>query len=140
MLSKIETIISEFGAINLESGDWCDYPRNHDYRMVYAVAKTKKSAVEKILKVSGMLEISQFHSFYPDKQYFQEWEFVDELDKQDLMYQKYNQINQFLNQNFSKVTMYRFSFEIFEKIYIFGETKNCDRAGICIKSNFVYNP
>lgn len=140
LLSEIETIISEFGAINLESGDWYNYPRDRDYRMVYAIAKTKELAVEKILQVSGMLEISQFHSFYADKKYFQEWEFVDELDKQDLMYQKYNQINQFLNQTFSNIMMYRFSFEIFENIYIIGETKSSDRAGIYIKSEFVYNP
>ncbi len=139
LISQIKSIISEFGTINVgyEGGG---YSIDYDYHMVYAASKTKESAVEKTLQASRMLEISQFHSFYPDKQYFQQWEFVDELDKQDLMYQKYNQINQFMNQTFPKVMMYRFSFEIFENIYIIGETQSSDLLGIHIKSNFVYNP
>ena len=64
------------------------------------------------------------------------------------MYQKYNQINRFLNQTFSNVMMYRFSFWTLENIYIIGEIQNgvsevmpeAYRAGIYIKSDFVYNP
>ncbi|WP_414625002.1 hypothetical protein [Calothrix sp. CCY 0018] len=147
LVSQIDAIISELGTINIGS-EGGGYVINYDYYMVYAASKTKESALEKTLQASKMLEISRFHSFYSDKQYFQEWEFVDELDKQDLMYQKYNQINQFMNQTFPKVMMYRFSFEIFEKIYIIGEIENgvseampeAYRAGIYIKSEFIYNP
>ena len=139
LIQSIEAITSEIGTINVgyEGGD---YYINYDYHMVYAVNKTRESVIEKILQSSRMLEISKFHSFYPDKQYFQQWEFVDEPDKQELMYQIYTQINQFFNQTFSGVMMYRFSFEVFENIYIIGETKNGDRTGIYIKSEFIYNP
>lgn len=140
LISEVEKIISEFGVILLEGGDIHNYTCDHDYRMTYAAAKTKELAVKKILQASGILEIYQFHSFYSDKQYFQEWEFVDEPDKQELMYEKYHQINQFFNQTFSDVMMYRFSFGYLENIYIIGEIENGDRAGIYISSNFVYNP
>lgn len=96
--------------------------------------------MKQILQASGILEIAQFNSFYSDKQYFQEREFVDEFDKQELMYEKYNQINEFFNQRFSDVMMYRFSFGYLENIYIIGETPSSDWVGIYIKSNFVYNP
>ncbi len=140
LISEVERIISKFGSIFLEGGDIHNYTCDHDYQMIYVAGKTKKLAVETILQASGILEISKFHSFYPDKQYFQEWEFVDELETQELMHQKYTQINQFFNQTFSDVMMYRFSFGYLENIYIIGETENSDRAGIYIKSEFVYNP
>ncbi|MGB3651014.1 MAG: hypothetical protein WBA41_07365, partial [Rivularia sp. (in: cyanobacteria)] len=148
LISEVEKIISEFGSIFLEGGDVHNYTCAHDYQMISVAGKTQKSAVETILQASGILEISQFHNFYPDKQYFQEWEFVDELETQELMHQKYTQINQFFNQTFSDVMMYRFSFGYLENIYIIGEIENGDReampkayrAGIYIKSEFVYNP
>ncbi|BAY81095.1 hypothetical protein NIES267_05600 [Calothrix parasitica NIES-267] len=140
VVSEIEAIISEFGAISLQGGDIDNYNCDHDYRIVYAAGKTKKSAVEKVLQSTGILEVSQFHSFYPDKQYFQEWQFVDEPDEQELMHQKYTQINQFFNQTFSNVMMYRFSFWKLENIYIIGETQSSDWIGIHINSDFVYNP
>lgn len=72
--------------------------------------------------------------------FFDKYERFYKSEESDLMYEKYNQINEFLNQSFSEIMMYRFSFWTSENIYIIGETKNGDRTGIYIKSEFVYNP
>lgn len=138
LISQIKTIIAKIGRIEVQS-DIADYSMAYSYRMLYATGKTKESAVGKVLQASGTLEIGKFHSFYSDKEYLEE-EYVDEPEEAELIYQGYCQINQFFNQTFSKVMMYRFSFWDLENIYIIGETKNGDRTGIHIKSNFVYNP
>ncbi len=139
LILKTKEIIFKFGEIILQGGDIDNYNCSHDYRMVYAAGKTKESAIEKALQTSRILELSQFHSFYSDGEDLEE-EYVDEPEEWDFIYQKYTQINQFLNQTFSEVMMYRFSFGYLENIYIIGETKNGDRAGIYIKSEFIYNP
>ena len=53
---------------------------------------------------------------------------------------QFNKLNHFFASNFSKPIMYRFSFWTQENIYIIGETQSGDRAGIYIKSDFIYNP
>ncbi|MEL6458021.1 MAG: nuclease A inhibitor family protein [Cyanobacteria bacterium J06621_15] len=123
------------------SGDFGEgYTYDYPHRVVYAAGKTKESVVEKILQSTGILELSKFQSFYSQMDFFDKYERFYKSEESDLMYEKYNQINEFLNQSFSEIMMYRFSFWTSENIYIIGETKNGDRTGIYIKSEFVYNP
>jgi len=138
LVSKIKITTSKIGRIEVQS-DIADYSMAYSYRMLYATGKTKESAIEKVLQASRILEIGHFDSFYSDVEYFEE-EFVDEPEEAELIYQRYSQINEFLNQTFSKVMMYRFSFWTLENIYIIGETSSSDWVGIHIESDFVYNP
>ncbi len=140
LISQIEAITSEIGTISLSGDLGGGYHYNYDNRVVYAVGKTKELAVEKVLQGSGILELSKFNGLYSDRLYFDEQYFDSKLEKRDSIYQKYSRINNFFNQTFSKVMMYRFSFWTLENIYIVGETKSSDWVGIHIESGFVYNP
>lgn len=140
LISDIETMTSEIGTISLSGDLGGGYNYNYDNRIVYAVGKTKESAVEKVLQGSGILEVSQFHGLYSDKLYFEEKYFDSKFEKRNSLFKKYSKFNQFLNKTFSKVMMYRFSFWDLENIYIIGETLSSDWIGIHIESVFVYNP
>lgn len=136
ILSTIQAITSEIGTISL-SGDFDGYMYNFTYQIVYAIATTKESAIERALQASGMLELAQFNGFLRDIEYIRKYHF--EYDPNET-YQSYQNINQFLNQTFLQVFMYRLSFWTHENIYIIGQTSGGDWAGIYIDSEFVYNP
>lgn len=136
LIAEIEAVISDLGVISLQGDFGGGYGYGYDHKFVYGVAKTKEQAIEKALQKSGVLEISKFHSFYPDSIDSRE----DEDNYNSRQVEKYNKINLFFANKFTDVMMYRFSFWIAENIYIIGETQSGDRAGIYIESDFVYNP
>lgn len=137
LLSTIQVITSDIGAISL-NGDFAgEYSYSHQYQIVSAAATKKELAFEQALKASGTLRVYQFNGFLSDRQYIQDWYFDYETDE---IYQNYEKINQFLMQTFSQVFMYRFSFWTVENIYIVGQTSGGDWAGVYIDSQFVYNP
>lgn len=140
LILEMEAIISELGTINISGDFGKGYTYDYPHSVVYAASKTKESVVEKVLQSTGILELSQFQSFYSQMDFFDKYEHFYKSEESDLIYEKYNQINEFLNQTFSKVMMYRFSFWDLENIYIIGETQSCDWVGIHIRSNFIYNP
>jgi len=140
LISDVEAITSEIGTIHLSGDLGGGYNYNYDNRIVYAVGKTKESAVEKVLQGSGILELSKFNGLYTDKLYFEEDYSSNKFEQRDSLFQKYSKFNQFLHQNFSDVMMYRFSFWTSENIYIIGQTKSSDWVGMHIESSFVYNP
>ena len=84
-----------------------------------------------------MLEISNFAGLYSDISYFDNY--YPEYNTKN-QYQKYIRINQFMEQNFSEVKVYRLASEISENIYILGEIDAGDLVGLYLKSFFVYNP
>ncbi|QIR38605.1 hypothetical protein HCG51_19145 [Tolypothrix sp. PCC 7910] len=135
IVSQLQAITSELGTIHLEGDFGGGYYYNYDYHIVYGAAETKEAAIAQALQASGMLEISQFHNFYPDTQYLQ-FRVRDSAAE----YATYEKLNQFLHHTFAEVMMYRFSFWTQENIYIIGEIAGCDWAGLYIKSEFVYNP
>jgi hypothetical protein len=137
-LSQIDEMISELGTITL-ANEGGGYYYNYYHSMVYSIAQTKEQAIENILQESGMLEISNFHAFYPESQDFFEYEGYED-DYRCSTPERFHKINQFFANNFPNTMMYRFSFWTTENIYIIGETQSDDRTGIYIKSNFVYNP
>lgn len=136
ILSRIQAITSELGTISL-NGDFDGYSYAYDHQIISAAAATKELALEQALQASGMLEISQFNGLYREREYLQGIYCDDEINE---THQKYKNINKFLNQNFSKVVMYRLSFWTEENIYIIGQTSCGDWAGIYLNSQFVYNP
>jgi len=136
LISEIEKIISELGTISLQGDFGGGYYYNYDHKFVYGVAKTKEQAIAKALQAAGTLEVSQFHSFYPNRKDFGEYEGYSNRRKPE----QFDKLNQFFANKFSEVMMYRFSFWTAENIYIIGETNSGDRAGIYIASSFVYNP
>ncbi|MBD2166959.1 hypothetical protein H6G04_21445 [Calothrix membranacea FACHB-236] len=135
LISQLQAITSELGAINLNGDFGGGYYYSYDYQIVYSAAETKEAAITQSLQASGMLEISQFNNFYSEQEYLYDWYSDSEAE-----YAKHNKLNQFLKSNFAKVMMYRFSFWTQENIYIIGETTSGDWTGIYIKSEFVYNP
>ena len=137
ILSTIQAITTEIGAISLSGDFGGGYMYNYTYQIVYAIAATQESAIEQALQASGMLEVEQFDGFLRDRKYLEEHYYEYEINE---IYQKSESINQFINQAFSKVFMYRFSFWTEENIYIIGQTCKGDWAGIYINSQFVYNP
>lgn len=137
ILSTIQAITSEIGTISLSGDFGGGYMYDYIYQIVYAIAANKESAIERVLQASGMLEVAQFNGFLRDRKYIEEHYYQDEIND---VHQKAESINQFLNQAFPKVVMYRFSFWTDENIYIIGQTSGVDWAGICVNSQFVYNP
>ncbi|MGV0106937.1 hypothetical protein NSTCB13_05785 [Nostoc sp. DSM 114160] len=135
LVSEIKAITSELGTIHLEGDFGGGYYYSYKHQIVYAAAETKEGAIEMALQASGMLEISKFHKFYPDKQYFQ-----DEMSGSETKYLKYQQINKFLAYCFPEVMMYRFSFWTQENIYVIGKVLGGDWVGLYLESEFVYNP
>jgi Nuclease A inhibitor-like protein len=133
LVSEIQTITSELGAINLKGDFGGGYYYSFEYKFLYVTAESKELAIEKALQASGMLEIAKFNSFYPDKEYFEDY-------YQESQFAKFNKINHFLNHSFLEVMMYRFSFWTFENIYIIGKSPCDDWVGLHIESDFVYNP
>lgn len=140
LISDVEAITSEIGTIHLSGDLGGGYNYSYDNRIVYAIGKTKESAVEKVLQGSGILELSKFNGLYTDKLYFDEKYFDSKFEKRDSLFHKYSKFNRFLHQSFSDVMMYRFSFWTSEDIYIIGETQSSDWVGMHIESDFVYNP
>lgn len=130
LLSQIQSIISELGIIDLEGDFGGGYYYSYAHQIVYGVAETKEQAIANALQASGMLEISKFQSFFPDKQY----------SDSAAQYSKYDKLNKFLHHTFTEVMMYRFSFWTQENIYIIGQITGGDWAGLYIESEFVYNP
>lgn len=113
------------------------YYYHYDHQIVYGVAISKELAFEQAFQNSGILELKQFHSFYPDKNYLGEYYEGYKLEE---VFAKYEQVNKFFNQTFPEVIMYRFSFFTQEHIYIIGKSKPGDWVGLYLKSEFVYNP
>lgn len=129
ILSTIQAITSEIGAISLSGDFGGGYMYNYTYQIVYEIAATKESSIEGALQASGMLEVAQFNGFLRDHKYLEEHYYEDEINDIHL-----------LNQALPKVIMYRLSFWTHENIYIIGQTSGGDWMGIYINSQFIYNP
>lgn len=140
LISDIEAIVSEIGTISLSGDLGGGYNYNYENRIVFAVGKTKESAVEKVLQDAGILELSKFNGLYTDRPYFEEDYCSSKLEYRDSIFQRYSKFNDFMNRNFSNVMMYRFSFWTLENIYIIGKGQSSDWVGMHIESVFVYNP
>ncbi|MGL5875440.1 MAG: nuclease A inhibitor family protein [Xenococcaceae cyanobacterium] len=134
---KLKAITSKLGTIAMSGDFGGGYCYSYTHKIIYGIGATKELALENTLQKSGMLEINNFKGLYRDRQYLDNW-FCDSDNTK--IYQKYNRINQFMEQTFSEVIMYRLSSWTDENIYIIGQTNNSDRVGIYLKSSFVYNP
>ena len=137
ILSTIQAITTEIGAISLNGDFGGGYMYDYTYQIVYAIAATKESALEQALQASGMLEVAQFDGFLRDRKYLEDWYFNYDINE---ISRNYENINQFLSQAFSKVFMYKLSFWNEENIYMIGQASGGDWTGIYINSQFVYNP
>lgn len=137
LIAQIEAIAFDIGIIRLEGDFGGGYCYSYDHQIIYTVAQTKELVFELILQLSGLLEINQFHAFYPDKSYFENY--CDSYDTYK-SYLRYEKINQFLKQSFGKILMYRFSFWSLEYIYIIGQTQLGNEVGLHLASEFIYNP
>ncbi|MFB2894838.1 nuclease A inhibitor family protein [Aerosakkonemataceae cyanobacterium BLCC-F50] len=137
LIAQIEAISSDIGVIHLEGDFGGGYCYAYDHQIIYTVAQTKELVFKRILQLSGILEINQFHAFYPDKSYFE-----DDCDSYETykFYLRYEELVQFLNQSFDKILMYRFSFWSLEYIYIIGQTQLGNEVGLHLASEFIYNP
>ncbi|MFN6482912.1 MULTISPECIES: nuclease A inhibitor family protein [unclassified Nostoc] len=136
LISQIEAITSELGIIYLEGDLGGGYYYNYEHQIVYGVAVSKELADEQAFQKAGLLELKQFHSFFPDKNDLGDYY---EGYKLEQMFAKYEQINNFFKQTFSEVIMYRFSFFTQEHIYIIRQSQPGDWVGLYLKSEFVYN-
>ncbi len=134
---KIKAIAAQLGSIELNGDFGGGYIYSHTHQIIYAFGKTKELAFTNTLQKTGMLEISNFAGLYSDISYFDNY--YPEYNTKN-QYQKYIRINQFMEQNFSEVKVYRLASEISENIYILGEIDAGDLVGLYLKSFFVYNP
>ncbi|QIR38606.1 hypothetical protein HCG51_19150 [Tolypothrix sp. PCC 7910] len=132
---NFQQIINQLPPINIYGyyGGGYDYQFKH--YLVQGIANSQEKALLIALQKAGMLDIAQFHEFDTEALSWM-W---DEKEIGDF-YPKYHKINQFLNQNLTNLKMFRCSFWNLECIYIFGQTKAEDIAGIYIESEFDYNP
>lgn len=138
IIAQIQTITSEIGRISLHGDFGGGIMYNFDYRIVYAIAASRESALRRALQSSGMLRVSQFRGIHRDRKYLNKcYSYKPNINE---IYQKYEKINLLFSQAFPKVVMYRFSFWTDENLYIIGQTSGGDWAGIYINSQFVYNP
>ena len=103
LISDIEAIVSEIGTISLSGDLGGGYNYNYENRIVFAVGKTKESAVEKVLQDAGILELSKFNGLYTDRPYFEEDYCSSKLEYRDSIFQRYSKFNDFMNRNFSNV-------------------------------------
>ncbi|MEH2257855.1 hypothetical protein [Nostoc sp.] len=136
-ISQIKAITSELGIISLEGDLGGGYYYNYDHQIVYGVAVSKELVFEQAFQKAGILELKQFHSFYPDKNYLGDYYEGYKLEE---IFAKYQQINNFFKQTFSEVIMYKFSFFTQEHIYVIAQTNPGDWVGLYLESEFVYNP
>ena len=137
LMAKIQAITAELGTIYFAGDFGGGYLYNYEHKFVCTAAKTKELVFAKILQATECLEINQFYSFYPDLSYLADWYCDNETED---VYQRYNIINRFFQQNFDQTIIHRFSFRVQECIYILGQTPGKNLVGLYLDSEFTYNP
>ena len=132
---EVQTVLEQLQPVSIYGyyGGGYDYTFNH--YLVQAIATTKEKALEIALRQAGMLETAKFIEFSIENF---AWRFErNEIMDLSLRYQK---LNEFLKQNISDLRLIRCSFWNRDCIYVIGEIKSGDLAGVYIESDFHYNP
>ncbi len=139
-ISDIETKIKEHieQLKDIKVYGWYDggYNNIHNYRIIYATGNNQETALKNALCKSDLLEIYLFEKFNLEEQFHS----YDQVREYEQMRDKLIHLNNFLNQTFPQLLLYRFCFWDYEHIYILGEIDNCDRVGVYVNSQFNYNP
>lgn len=132
---KFQEILSQLRSVSIYGyyGGGYDY-RYHHY-LVQGIAPSKSEALLITLNQAGMLNIANFHEFNPEALAWR----LDEYELVEIL-PRYKKLNQFLNSKLLNIKMIRCSFWNRDYIYVVGQTKSGDLAGIYIKSDFDYNP
>lgn len=139
LISQLEAIISELGAINVSGDFGAGYCYDYAHQITIASATTQELVFEKALQLSNTLEIHQFNAFYPDLTNLYDF-YYDDYEGTNTPSCRYDKINQFMKHTFEETFMYRLSFWDRENIYAIGKTRLGNWAGFQLKSLFVYNP
>ncbi|MBW4511060.1 MAG: nuclease A inhibitor family protein [Scytonematopsis contorta HA4267-MV1] len=136
---KIQAILENLAPITIYGHYDGGYRNTYQHKIIHKVAETKEEVMELAFLSSGLLEVSEFKTFYPDPE---EYIFTDYggREKGSKIYNKYKHLNQFLQANFAKLIMYKFSFWNYTQIFILGKSSNDDSVGLRLTSLFDYNP
>jgi hypothetical protein len=142
IVSRIEEILTELPPVEIYGYYEGGYDYTYEHEIIYKAAATRELAFE---NAADMVEIDQFKGFYLDSDYFcKEIHYNYKAEEEDLeldqFYRRYQNLNQFLTQNLSNLTVYRFIFWDWDYIYVLGQTQAGDWLGVETTNEFVYNP
>jgi hypothetical protein len=151
VFDRITSNISGLQSIEMGGDFGGDYPYFYTHQMVYGIGATRELAWASTLQASGMLARGKLNTIYQRDNDLLDRYCDDGEEKIDDIFDRYKNIVKLLKQELSEVIVNRISSWNSENIYIIGETKECrqgdshserlcQRVGIYIKSNFVYNP
>jgi|GEM_PF-2521741 len=130
-LAQIQALLSQLEPIRIYG--WYDggYRHTHNYGIICASGKEYEQVFELTLKTAGLFQLHQFQGF--------DFETAPN-NKNDEDRQMFQQLNRFLNRTLSNIKLYRFCFWDYEHIYVLGQSRENDRVGIVVRSQFFYNP
>jgi hypothetical protein len=142
IVSRIEEILTELPPVEIYGYYGGGYDYTYEHKIIYKAAATRELAFE---NAADMVEIDRFKGFYLDSDYFckeihHDYEATEEDLELDQLYLRYQKLNQFLTQNLSNLTVYRFIFWDWDYIYVLGQTQAGDWLGVETTNEFVYNP
>jgi Nuclease A inhibitor-like protein len=143
VFTQITSNIAGLQSIKMGGDFGGSYPYSYTHQMVYGIGATRELAWESTLQASAMLIQGKFNTIYQgdDNLIDRYCDYGEE--KINDMFSRYRNITKLLKQELCETIVYRISSWNSENIYITGEIKDDsqnDHVGICIKSNFVYNP
>jgi hypothetical protein len=142
IVSRIEKILTELPPLEIYGYYEGGYDYTYEHKILYKAAATRELAFE---NAADLVEIDQFKGFYLDSDYFcKEIHYDYKAEEEDLeldqLYLRYQKLNQFLTQNLSNLTVYRFIFWDWDYIFVLGQTQAGDWLGVETTNEFVYNP
>lgn len=139
IISEVETQIQRMldEVKSIQTYGWYEggYNHVHTYKITHAVGETPDLSIENALVKAGLIEIYQFDQFSLGEQlsgyHSEEGKKIGE---------RFQQLNQFLDQAYSDLRLYRFCFWDYEHLYFLDSQQPDDKAGIALHSQFTYNP
>jgi hypothetical protein len=142
IVSRIAKILTELPPLEIYGYYSGGYNYTYEHEIIYKLAAIRELAFE---NAADLVEIDKFNGFYLDKDYFckkihYDYEAEEEDLELDQLYLRYQNLNQFLTQNLSNLTVYRFIFWDWDYIYVLGQTQAGDWLGVETTNEFVYNP
>jgi hypothetical protein len=142
IISRIEEILTELPPVEIYGYYEGGYDYTYEHEIIYKAAAIRELAFE---NAADLVEIDQFKGFYLDSDYFckeihHDYELTKEDIELDQLYLRYQKLNQFLTQNLSNLTVYRFIFWDWDYLYVLGQTQAGDWLGVETTNEFVYNP
>ena len=115
------------------------YEHTYQHQILCKTASTEEDALQKALISSKAMDIKPFKTFYPDPN---EYIFTDYSGREEGIewYNQYQQLNNFLTTNFTRLIMYKFNFWNYTHIFVIGKSSSNDWVGLRLTSEFDYNP